>query len=145
MITVTDNVHSNPFSGVESWKGDNVQCALQLPGQSGLWEIGLTRLADGTPEVWVWMAPDGFSGEKTAAAIKLNVDRNETGKTTTYQAEIPFEAIGLSEKTGRKGFLFNLFINDNDGKGRNKRNFDRPGYCGGEIPRPLPHRQIPLR
>lgn len=134
LITVTDNVHSQPFSGVESWKGDNVQCALQLPGQSGLWEIGLTRLADGTPEVWVWMAPDGFSGEKTAAAIKLNVDRNETGKTTTYQAEIPFEAIGLSEKTGRKGFLFNLFINDNDGKGRNNGISIAPGIAEGKSP-----------
>ena len=37
---------------------------------------------------------------------------------TVYQAEIPFESIGLSERIGKRGFQFNLLINDNDGFGR---------------------------
>ena len=126
-IEATDDVHCQPHKAAESWCGDNVQCALSIPGQSSRWEIGLTRLADGKPEVWVWMAPNGFSREKTAAKIKLTTARDETRKTTVYQAEIPFESIGLSERIGRRGFLFNLLINDNDGEGRDNAIWIAPG------------------
>ena len=137
-IEATDNIHCQPYKAEESWKGDNVQCALSIPGQSSLWEIGFTRLADGKPEVWVWMAPSGFSCEKTAAKIKLTTERDEIRKITVYQAEIPFESIGLSERIGRRGFLFNLLINDNDGKGRDNTISIAPGIAEGKSPERFP-------
>ncbi len=137
-VEATDNIHCQPYKAEESWKGDNVQCALSIPGQSSLWEIGFTRLADGKPEVWVWMAPSGFSCEKTAAKIKLTTERDEIRKVTVYQAEIPFESIGLSERIGRRGFLFNLLINDNDGKGRDNTISIAPGIAEGKSPERFP-------
>ena len=137
-VEAKDNIHCQPYKAEESWKGDNVQCALSIPGQSSLWEIGFTRLADGKPEVWVWMAPSGFSCEKTAAKIKLTTERDEIRKVTVYQAEIPFESIGLSERIGRRGFLFNLLINDNDGKGRDNTISIAPGIAEGKSPERFP-------
>ncbi|WP_043586534.1 sugar-binding protein [Geminisphaera colitermitum] len=114
-VVVTDDVHVQPHRGSGVFNGDNVQMALQLPGQSGLWEIGLTLRDDGGSETFVWLAPDGFDAAKTASAITLVASRNEAAKTTTYEAAIPFSAIGLSMDTGQRGFRFNLLVNDNDG------------------------------
>ena len=84
------------------------------------------------------MAPSGFSCEKTAAKIKLTTERDEIRKVTVYQAEIPFESIGLSERIGRRGFLFNLLINDNDGKGRDNTISIAPGIAEGKSPERFP-------
>lgn len=133
-VEVTDDVHCQPRRGVESWMGDNIQLALQLPGQSGLWEIGLTRLADGEPETWIWLAPTGYSPEKAAPRIKLVTSRDETTAQTVYHAELPFETIGLTETTGKQGFRFNLLVNDNDGKGRNNCIAVAPGIAESKSP-----------
>lgn len=44
------------------WKGDNIQIAMKLPGQNGLWELGLSRLRDNSGEAFCWLAPAGFPG-----------------------------------------------------------------------------------
>ncbi len=124
---VTDDVHHQKEHGIDVWKGDNIQLALRIPGQNDFWEIGLTRLDNGSPEAYIWRAPQGFDAEKAAAKINLTTDRNETKKLTTYKAEIPFDAIGLTQKSGSEGFRFNLIVNDNDGEIRESFIMVAPG------------------
>ncbi len=124
---VTDDVHYQKESGSDVWQGDNIQFALRLPGQSDFWEIGLTHLENRSPEVYIWRTPQGFDAEKAAAKINLATDRNEAKKLTTYKAEIPFDAIGLTEKAGSEGFRFNLIVNDNDGEIRESFIMVAPG------------------
>lgn len=135
---VTDDVHAQPYRGTEVWKGDNVQMALQLPGQSGLWEVGLTRRNNGESEVFVWLAPTGFNTTEVAASIKLATKRDESAKTTTYEATIPFSTIGLSEEIGRRGFRFNLLVNDNDGHVRESYICIAPGIADDKNPKRYP-------
>ena len=116
LVRVTDNIHCQPERGANTWMGDNVQFALELPGRKDAWEFGLTRLADGSPEVWCWNAPEGFAPASAARGIALATSRK--GTETVYRAKIPFETLGLTPELLKKGFRFNLLINDNDGGGR---------------------------
>ncbi len=104
---VTDDVHFQPFRDGESWLGDNIQLGLQA-GNRKSWEIGLTRLADGSSQAWIWDGP-----LTAAAAIKLETSRSETKKQTSYEAEIPLEALNMA---GERAIRFNLLVNDNDGE-----------------------------
>lgn len=115
-VDVTDDRHVQMETGADVWKGDNVQIAMQLPGQSGMWEIGLTLLENGAPECFVWMAPRNFNGNELASAMKLDAKRD--GRLTRYRAEIPMAALGLTGEMAAEGFRFNLLVNDNDGEGR---------------------------
>ncbi len=142
-VEVSDDVHCQPHHGVESWMGDNIQFALQLPEQSGFWEIGLTRLADGSCEPWVWLAPTGYAADNTASRIKLSTSRDDAAQKTLYHAEIPFDAIGLTETSGRQGFRFNLLVNDNDGKGRNNCIAIAPGIAESKSPSRYPTVSLP--
>lgn len=135
---VTDDVHCQPERGKTVWKGDNIQFALRLPGQNGFWELGLTRLADGSPEVFVWRAPDGFDATKSARQIRLSTARDEIKKQTRYEAEIPFGAVGLTEQAGRSGFRFNLIVNDNDGETRESFIMAAPGLGEDKDPSNYP-------
>jgi len=137
-VIVTDDVHMQPYRGSGVYNGDNVQLALQLPEQSGLWEIGLTLRDDGRSEAFVWLAPDGFDPVQTATAIKLTANREESARTTTYEATIPFSAIGLSGDAGRRGFRFNLLVNDNDGSVRESYICIAPGIADSKSPQQYP-------
>ncbi|EIP98167.1 beta-1,4-xylanase [Opitutaceae bacterium TAV1] len=137
-VVVTDDIHVQPHRGSGVYNGDNVQMALQLPGQPGLWEIGLTLRDDGESETFVWLAPDGFDLARTAASIRLSASRDESAKTTTYEAAIPFSAIGLSADTGRRGFRFNLLVNDNDGPMRESYMCIAPGIADSKSPQRYP-------
>lgn len=112
-VKVRDDVHMQPYQGSEVWNGDGIQFALRLPGQDGFWKFGLTRLADGKPEVYCWSRPAGFYD--AVSAIRLETNRDEVHKRTVYRAEIPFRAIGMTQQIMENGFRFNLVINDNDG------------------------------
>lgn len=129
-VVVKDDRHFQPNHGSDVWSGDNIQFALHLPNQPTNWEIGLTRLSDGKPEVFAWHAPAGYSATRSAAAIPLKTERDETTHTTTYEAEIPFAVVGLSEQIGRAGFRFNLIVNDNDGEMREHFIRIAPGMGG---------------
>ena len=140
---VTDDVHHQPYAGAEAWKGDNIQIAMKLPGQNGLWELGLSRLRDNSGEAFCWLAPAGFPVEKTAAAIRLETSRDERAKRTVYRAAIPFRAIGLTEAAARRGFRFNLIVNDNDGEMRESCIGIAPGIAEDKDPERYPTLVIP--
>ncbi len=135
-VLATDDRHHQPERGANVWMGDSVQFGLELPGRKGHWEFGLSRLADGAPEVWCWAAPDGRTATAAAAAVKLTTTRE--GTVTGYEAEIPFAAIGLTEGILREGFRFNLLINDNDGEGRKNWIGIAPGIGESKDPAKYP-------
>ncbi len=111
---VTDDAHHQPEQGNNVWKGDNIQFAVQVPGQAGCWEIGLSHLNDGKPESFIWAAPTGFDTKKAVSGIKLSTRREN--KQTVYDAVIPMATLGLTPELLRQGIRFNLLINDNDGE-----------------------------
>jgi hypothetical protein len=117
-VIVTDDIHSQPFSGEAVWSGDNVQLGIDVPGQNLFWEIGLTHLASGASEVFVWQSPRGFSSQNVLKNLTLKTSRNETARQTIHEAEIPLDSIGLDRKTAKLGFGFNILLNDNDGATR---------------------------
>ena len=135
---VTDDIHHQPGFGAEVWRGDNIQMALQLPGQKGMWELGFTRLDDGKSEAFVWLAPSGFSADKAAGAVRLETSRDEKKKQTVYRAAIPFEAIGLKETAKKRGFRLNLIVNDNDGEMRESCIGVAPGIAENKDPERYP-------
>ena len=116
---VRDDCHCQQWNLSQVWRGDNIQLGIQLPRQDVFWEIGLTRRDDGTSEVFIWSLPDGFSPEIASRRISLKTARDDKAQVTVYEADIPFNAIGLTPEMGRRGFLFNLLVNDrDDGKTR---------------------------
>ncbi len=137
-VEVRDDTHCQPFDGGGVWGGDNIQFALQLPGQSGYWELGLTRLSDGRSEVFCWTAPRGYDAAATAAKIRLTTTRDEGTGTTGYLAELPLQAIGLTPEIGRRGFRFNLLVNDNDGEMRESFLSIAPGIGESKNPARYP-------
>lgn len=140
---VTDDVHHQPYAGGEAWKGDNIQLAMKLPGQNGMWEIGLSRLQDGSSQAFCWLAPAGFSAEKTATAIRLETSRDENTKRTVYRAALPFRAIGMTDATAHRGFRFNLIVNDNDGEMRESCIGIAPGIAEDKDPERYPTLVMP--
>lgn len=138
VITV-DDIHQQPFSGGEVWKGDNVQIAIARPGQQPFWEIGFTITNDGRNEVHIWQVPKGLDAEAARAAITLRATRDEATKETHYDAAIPWSAIGLDADDATPGFRFNLLVNDNDGDIREGFLAIAPGLGIGKDARLFPH------
>ena len=116
VIRVVDDIHCQTNDGKLIFKGDSIQYAVALPGDKGSWEVGLARLADGTPYVHVWLAPMGVDCAEVAKRIPLKVSRK--GKETRYETYLPYDVFGLNYDIIRnRGFRFNLLVNDNDGFG----------------------------
>lgn len=140
---VRDDIHQQPYSGAEVWKGDNIQIAIALAGSQPFWEIGFTLDNEGKQEVFIWQTPAGFDTAAAIQAIALQVERDEAKRTTHYQASIPLAAIGLSAELAAKGFRFNLLVNDNDGDVREGYHAIAPGLGTGKDSRLFP--QLILR
>lgn len=140
-LDVRDDVTKQPFTGVDMYQGDNVQLALQIPGQDGAWEIGLSRRDDGEPEVFCWEVPQGMSATALASAVRLRVDRKDD--LTTYSAEIPFAALSLTLARAAEGIHMNVLVNENDGEGRDGWIEWKPGIGEKTDPARFPLVQFP--
>lgn len=115
-ISVTDDKHVQPHQGVNVWKGDNIQLAFRISGQSSLWTAGLTLLANGKPELFLWDLPSEFLKQNPLQSWKLEARRS--GTRTEYEVKIPLSSIGVTPELLKLGIRFNVLINDNDGFGR---------------------------
>ena len=113
-VAVSDDRFHQPHKGTETWRGDNLQAAMQVPGQDGYWALMLTRLATGRNDVVVNRRPEGFANPARDVALETS---REPG-LTLYQVRLPFQAFGLSREDLEHGIRFNLIANDNDGGGR---------------------------
>ena len=129
-VDVTDDRHCQPFWGSDMWQGDGVQFALAVPGQQGLWELGLSLSDSGGSECFAWSVPNGFDRTAAAAAMRLEAERR--GTVTHYRAAIPLAALGLDRTKLREGIRFNLLVNDNDGEARKGWIAAAPGIGSGK-------------
>lgn len=134
-MIVRDDIHHQPVSGRDVWQGDNVQLGLRLPRQNGQWEFGFTRLADGKPECFVWLHPEGYDPAKSLRQIRLSTRRSESAGETVYEAVIPFRAIGLTQEIGEEGFHLSFLVNDNDGTCRESAISASPGMLNKDSSR----------
>lgn len=125
---VRDDTHSNPFRGINIWKGDSIQLGLdtfndadgKLAYDSDDYEFTFAK--DRKP--WAHHAPPFCTSPAEVDGIQTVITRDETTKTTVYRIAIPrsrLEPLKLREGTV---FGLALCINDVDpSKPRRTMNF----------------------
>ncbi len=134
-VDVSDDVHFQEGSGGNVWQGDCIQMAFKVPGQSGYWELGLSMIKDGKPDVFCWSMPQGKADPSSKVVLKVTPSEGKL----VYEASLPYEAFGLSDQILEKGVRFNLIVNDNDGKGRKGWIQIAPGIGQGKNPDIFPY------
>ncbi len=109
---VRDDMQRQPHGGKDMWQGDSVQMALAVPGQNGVFELGLARAGNGQSLVHSWSTPRAYNGGAVVRAVKLKTTR--AGDITTYEAQLPYMAFGLSDEQLKQGVRFSFVVNDLD-------------------------------
>lgn len=117
LVGVFDDHHSQPFRGHDMYRGDNIQHLLAFPGQKGMWEIGISRLDNGETASYIWSAPPGFNTEEILKKMRVNTNWDDR-KVLFYSIFLPLKEMGTSLEELKKGFRYNLIVNDNDGSVR---------------------------
>lgn len=110
-IEVIDDKHIQKRNDSFIWQGDSVQIMLHFPEQQNFWELGLAQSNDGKNLTWIWEKPQKYN-TAMAKDIILRCVRNKN--KTQYLATVPFKTLGITAKTLKKCFRFNMLINDND-------------------------------
>lgn len=109
---VIDSVHV-PANGPEKlWNDDSIQVGI-LPESGGITELALGDTKDG-PVVWCCASP--VAEKKGLWKTPLQIERQ--GKRTSYRAEVPLAALGLTYRGKATPFRIALVLNNNDGQGR---------------------------
>ncbi|MGQ9731233.1 MAG: DUF6259 domain-containing protein [Candidatus Zipacnadales bacterium] len=109
---VTDQVHSQPYTGQPLWQGDCLQLALR-PGRppsafsyANVRELGLALTAEG-PLLWEWMPQERVLEQGKIAAIR-------EGTQTRYEAAIPWKQLHMRPNSP---IAAGITLNDDDGQG----------------------------
>jgi beta-glucosidase len=119
---ITDDVFSEPATGVNIWQGDSLQVAATsgVPGASatestasvdGHYEYGAALTPDG-PQMYRWIAPTEGSGQVTNATV--NVTRDDTTNTTLYEIALPWSDLTSVQAAANTVFSFAAIVNDKD-------------------------------
>jgi hypothetical protein len=104
---VRDDVHVQPFPADEMWKADSLQFGLQVPGQTGFWEFGVSVGDDG-PRAYTFSTPTGMADPTD----QLEVDAQIVDGGVNYHVVLPDDAIQLPDD--QPSLAFNLIVNDDD-------------------------------
>ncbi|MBN8527559.1 MAG: hypothetical protein J0M02_19675, partial [Planctomycetes bacterium] len=110
-VAVRDDVHHQAGPAQDSWRGDGIQLAIQVPGQVGFWEVGAARGNDGAALSHVWIRPK--DGALQAADVTVTTAMRDGG--LDYDIAIPLTGLGIDDAALERGVRFNLIVNDNDG------------------------------
>ena len=110
-IHVKDDIFFEDPDLSKYWNGDSIQLAICDVGQSYGVEIGFAH-HKGTG---VGTVHSNILGADSLTAIDLKTV--QMGKETVYEAKIPWNMI-YKDGVLPPGFLFDIIVNDNDGKGR---------------------------
>lgn len=116
-VEVTDDVHDQPAAGANIWQGDSVQFTVAggAPGAASTWhELGLALTPVG-PQLYRWLAVG--EGPGTVAGSEVAVTRDESAKTTVYEAAVPWIRLAGVEP-GSALLSSALIVNEADGAGR---------------------------
>lgn len=114
---VTDPTHVAPSIGPDDfWNSDSVQIAVDPTGDS------LEGFDADDREVGFVLAPDGprafltYPVPRRRLELPLAIVRR--GTVTTYEAAIPWSALGLPEPRTGQVMALNFIVNQNNGQGR---------------------------
>lgn len=110
-VDVRDDIHVQKENAQNSWKGDGIQLAFQVPGMKDYWEIGVAMDNNGKILKVAWITPPGVKGAEeffSASCAPLPGGFR-------YELVLQNEKFGLADKVMEQGFRFNLIVNDNDG------------------------------
>jgi hypothetical protein len=122
-IEVTDDIHAQPETGGDTWRGDGVQLSLaRLEGKpEERIEIGLAMNDKGT-EVYRWTQKTGLQEGIPARVVR-------DGQVTRYEASLPWPLLGGRPEPGELR-RFALVVNDRDDQEREGwlRLFDGLGW-----------------
>ena len=109
-IRVKDDIFAEDPNPDMYWNGDSIQLAICDVGQTYDAEIGFAHHANGTGTVH-----SNTHGEEALKDIVLKTAQQ--GDETIYEAQIPWN-IRYKDGVLPEGFLFDVIVNDNDGKNR---------------------------
>jgi len=110
-IDVRDDIHVQKDKAQDSWKGDGIQLALQVPGMKDYWEIGAAMDNDGNILKAAWITPPGIKGAEDFFTVSCSPIKGGL----RYDLALQQDKFGLTDKAMEQGFKFNLIVNDNDG------------------------------
>jgi len=129
-LRVHDDVFLQEMTGSAVWGQDSVQIGLDpAPGKQseynplvgafgkGLYEYGLS-LTQAGPQVWRWCSgdPKRLPAESADTAARLSVVRD--GPDVVYEAELPWQSLGVERPEPGCALGLALAVNDDDGDGR---------------------------
>ena len=111
---IADDVHHQPDSGNNAWRGDSLQLGISnaMPWLGGEW-MGMTR-----KEFGIALTPSGpeiYEGGRVTPNAIARIERDETAKRSNYALALPWSALGLNSAAD---FSMGIYVNDNDGAGR---------------------------
>ena len=110
-VDVRDDTHVQKESAVGIWRDDSIQLALLYPGITEMLEIGVAQTPDGKVVRSVWTQPAGMQ----ISASDFEAISQVLPDGLRYELAIPYEKLGMTDAIRKKGFRFNLIVNDNDG------------------------------
>lgn len=110
-LEVSDDRHVQREDAGGMWKSDSIQVGIQVPGQSGHWELGLARHEDGRVLKALFIKANGRKAE--AEQIEAAVTPRAGGMV--YELAVPYAVLGLTDAILERGIRFNVIANDNDG------------------------------
>lgn len=116
---VIDNDHYQPYLGFELWEGDSIQLGVApgLPGESQEWYDFTLALTPTGPTIHGTHSTTVGPSLGTVPGAKVAITRDDSAGQTTYEAAIPWTAIG-SFDPGNGLLSLSVVINDNDGQDR---------------------------
>lgn len=116
---ITDDVHSQRFTGADTWQGDGFQFSLApgLPGESQTWEeYDLALLGTGSTGQLYRRRGTGVPVGLVPAA-RVEGSRDEATRTTVYELALPWTEVP-TVRPGDGLLSLSLLLNENDGSGR---------------------------
>lgn len=124
LAEVTDNIHFQPNSDVNIWRGDAVQIAIDTLNDAQTaqnydnndYEYGFALCPDNKVVTWRWQAAAGMPTGRIMNGLS-KIERN--GTKTIYHIVIPWRDLTPLKPKPGSVFGLNFIVADNDGFGRN--------------------------
>ena len=125
-VEVKDNIHSQSYTGGNTWQGDSVQFTFDQGRAAGINSQGFSHIVMAMTNGGIvenWRVESAHGGENAVIPdnlMKTEINRNANDNTTIYEASISWELLGgdgmITEINSLFGF--SLLVNDNDSNGR---------------------------
>ncbi len=119
---VVDDVHVQRYTGPDIWQSDSIQYIFAFAGQQGFFEFGFAR-GEEQESAFIWNKP----GEAGLTLDDMTYKIVREGNRTIYDVAIPLAKLDVDRERLRRGFRFNVLINDDDGAGRKNGLYAAPG------------------